>query len=65
MLDLRYGNRRVELKPGMSSIEVGEADNLVPTIKLLIEACQNGEMDEVLAKIKKGHHRILRKKTNS
>lgn len=63
VLDRRYGDRRVESKPGASSIDVGEADNLVPTIELLIEACRNGEMDEVPAKIKKAHHRILRKKT--
>ncbi len=31
MLDVRYGNRRLEIKPKKPAIEVGEAKNLIPT----------------------------------
>ena len=32
MLDVRYGNRRPETKPKVPTIEVGEAERLVPTL---------------------------------
>ena len=31
MLEVRYGNRRLELRPKNSTIGVGEAENLIPT----------------------------------
>ncbi len=31
MLDVRYGNRRLEIESKNTSIEVGEAKNLIPT----------------------------------
>ena len=32
MLDVRHGNRRIELKPGKPTIEVGTTDKLLPTL---------------------------------
>ncbi len=39
MLEVRYGNRRLELKPKKSTIEVGEANNLMPTLET--EPCRD------------------------
>ena len=33
MLDVRYGNRRIELKPGKPTIEVGSTDKLLMDAK--------------------------------
>ena len=38
MLDVRYGNRRIELQPGKPTIEVGDAENLLSTIQAVREA---------------------------
>ena len=35
MLTLRYGSKRIELKPGKPAIEVGEDAQLLPTLKLI------------------------------
>ena len=51
-LEVRYGNKRVPLKNGQTAIEVGEAENLVPTLKLLTEAVTNGELDKPLLEIR-------------
>lgn len=48
MLDIRYGNRRLEIKPKKPAIEVGGRDNLVPTLTTLREAVEAGELDQVL-----------------
>ena len=48
MLDVRYGNRRLEIKPKKAAIEVGSKDNLVATLKTLKEAVEAGELDQVL-----------------
>ena len=48
MLDVRYGNRRIELKPGKPTIEVGAADNLLPTLQAVKEAVAAGELDKLL-----------------
>ena len=52
MLDVRYGNRRLELKPKKSTIEVGEGENLVPTLQTLREAVNAGELDKLLKEAK-------------
>jgi hypothetical protein len=52
MLDVRYGNRRIELKAGKTAIDVGEIDNLIPTLKLLAEAVTAGELDKLLQEAK-------------
>lgn len=48
MVEVRYGNKRLEIKPKKSAIEVGDASNLVPTLELLKEAVVSGELDKVL-----------------
>ena len=52
ILDVRYGNKRLEIKPKKSAIEVGEADNLVPTLETLREAVNAGELDKLLKEAK-------------
>ena len=52
MLEVRYGNKRLEIKPKKAAIEVGEMSNLVPTLKLLKEAVEAGELDKVLTAAK-------------
>ena len=53
MLDVRYGNRRIELKPGKPTIEVGAADNLLPTLQAVKDAIAAGELDKLLMAAKK------------
>jgi Family of unknown function (DUF6641) len=48
LLDVRYGNRRLEIKPKKAAIEVGSKDNLVATLNTLKEAVEAGELDQVL-----------------
>ena len=48
MLSVRYGNRRLEMKPGKRAIEVGDLDNLVPTLNFVREAAGAGELDKLL-----------------
>ena len=48
MLDVRYGNRRIELQPGKPTIEVGAAENLLPTIQAVRETVAAGELDKLL-----------------
>ena len=57
MLDVRYGNRRLELKPGKPTIEVGSADNLLPTLETIKEAVIAGELDKQLAAAKSRRRR--------
>jgi hypothetical protein len=52
MLDVRYGNKHLEIKPNKSVIEVGEVENLVPTLETLREAVNAGELDKQLATAK-------------
>ncbi len=47
MLDVRYGNRRIKLKHGKLTIEVGSAENLLPTLQAVKEAVAAG--DDVIA----------------
>ena len=52
MLEVRYGNRRLELKPKKSTIEIGEAENLMPTLETLRDAVNAGELDKLLKEAK-------------
>jgi hypothetical protein len=52
VLNIRYGNRCVELKPGKTAIEVGKPDRLVPTLNLIADAVKAGELDEILLAMK-------------
>ncbi len=60
-LDVRYGNRRIELKPGKPTIEVGSTDNLLPTLQAVKEAVAAGELDKLLIDAKKERGRPKRK----
>lgn len=46
--EVRYGNKPLELSKGNHAIEVGEQENLVPTIETVIEAVVAGEVDSLL-----------------
>jgi hypothetical protein len=52
VLNVRYGNRCVELQPGKTAIEVGKPDRLIPTLNLIVDAVKAGELDEVLLAMK-------------
>ncbi len=52
MLDVRYGNKRLEIKPKKPAIEIGEGENLVPTLETLREAVNAGELDKLLKEAK-------------
>lgn len=49
--EVRYGNKPLELSKGNHAIEVGEQENLVPTIETVIEAVVAGELDPLLDKV--------------
>ncbi len=61
MLEVRYANKRIELKPKKSAIEVGEPEHLVPTLELLRDAVNAGELDKKLEPIRKESSRRFRK----
>ena len=45
VMNVRYGARVIELAKGKSSIEIGGTDQLVPTLELLKQAVEAGELD--------------------
>lgn len=45
---LRYGSKRLAVADGKDTIEVGEKKELLPVIATLIEAVEQGELDEQL-----------------
>lgn len=49
--EVRYGNKPLELSKGNHAIEVGEQENLVPTIETVIEAVVAAELDPLLDKV--------------
>lgn len=50
-LEVRYGNKPLELSKGNHAIEIGEQENLVPTIETVIEAVVSAELDPLLEKV--------------
>ncbi len=48
MLEVRYGNKRLEIKPNKAAIEIGDVSNLLPTLTLLRKAVEAGELDKIL-----------------
>ncbi len=52
-IDLKYGNRRLNIADGKSTIEVGKQDQLLKTFDILVEAANAGELDEQLVTFKK------------
>ena len=53
MLEVRYGNKPLELRPGKPTIEIGEQDNLLPVLNTLKESIAAGELDKLLMDAKK------------
>lgn len=49
--EVRYSNKPLELSKGNHAIEVGEQENLVPTIETVIEAVVAAELDPLLDKV--------------
>lgn len=45
VLNIRYGVRVLELTKGKSSIEIGGTDQLVPTLELIKQALEEGDLD--------------------
>jgi hypothetical protein len=45
VMNVRYGARVIELAKGKSSIEIGSADQLLPTLELIKQAVEAGELD--------------------
>ncbi len=52
-IQLRYGNKPLELKKGKPTIELAGDDELLPTLRGLREAIVEGEFDAVLMPVKK------------
>ncbi|MDK9721300.1 MAG: hypothetical protein OEL53_08970 [Rhodospirillales bacterium] len=48
MLEVRYGNKRIEIKPKKATIDVGNPDAIVPTLQLVRDAVLAGELDKQL-----------------
>jgi len=59
MLTLRYGSKRIALKPGKPAIEIGEEAQLVPTLKLVRQAVAAGELDKLLMTAKEAAEAAL------
>jgi hypothetical protein len=47
-VSIRYGARLLEISKGKSAVELANAAQLVPTLKLIAEAVEAGELDEQL-----------------
>ena len=45
VMNVRYGARVIELAKGKNSIEIGGADQLLPTLELIKQAVEAGELD--------------------
>lgn len=51
LLAIRYGSKVLELEKGKTAIVVGNPDQLVPTIEMIIAAINAGELDRHLAEM--------------
>jgi hypothetical protein len=47
-LEVRYGWKQLEIAKGKSTIEVGDASNLIATLEILRDAAMVGEFDDQL-----------------
>ena len=61
MMEVRYGNKPLELQPGKPTIEVGERENVQPVLTTLKESIATGELDKLLMEAKKARVRPKRK----
>jgi hypothetical protein len=50
-LEIRFGNKVVDLGKNRAAIEVGDKENLVATIETVIGAVKDGELDEPVTAI--------------
>jgi hypothetical protein len=50
-LEVRYGWKQLEIAKGKSTIEVGDATNLLATLEILRDAAMVGEFDDQLATV--------------
>ncbi|MCX7144085.1 MAG: hypothetical protein NT123_24205 [Proteobacteria bacterium] len=48
LLELRYGMKPLEFGKGKSTIDIGDWENLIPTLEKLQQAVQLGEFDDQL-----------------
>ncbi len=48
LLEIRYANKPLEIKPNKRVIEIGTIDHLIPTLDRVKVAVNAGEMDKVL-----------------
>ncbi|WP_452033132.1 DUF6641 family protein [Azospirillum palustre] len=62
-LQIHYGNRPLELRPGKSVITVGTMDRLVPVLEQVRQAVTAGELDKVIAGAVASRQRVLKKPT--
>ena len=60
-LELRYGNKVMEIAKGKTAIEVGERDKLPETIEAVIAAVDAGELDATLLAAKQDRSDALGK----
>ena len=44
-LNIRYGARKIEISKGKSAVEIATAADLVPTLELIKQAVESGELD--------------------
>ncbi len=65
MMEVRYGNKPLELQPGKPTIEIGEQDNLLPVLSTLRQGIVAGELDKLLMDAKKARPRPKRKGARS
>ena len=61
MMEVRHGNKPLELQPGKPTIEVGERENVQPVLTTLKESIATGELDKLLMEAKKARVRPKRK----
>lgn len=60
-LNIRYGNKPLELKAGKSAIAVGSVDNLLPVLEQVKQAIVAGELDKAIAAAAATRQRVLKK----
>ena len=44
-LNIRYGSRKIEISKGKSAVEIASISELVPTLELIKQAVEAGELD--------------------
>ena len=60
-LEVRYGNKAIELAKGKTAIEIAGKAKLVETIQLVANAVENGELDAAIEKVAEEKKRAFAK----